>query len=361
MKDYFKKTSRLCCFLGLLLFLGCSSDFTDKLTPTPLAYGKVNELVLIADKDIWESPVGDTIRYYLSSAYIILPQPEPLLDIRFYEPADLLAVPGRKNFRSYLFVGNLSDDTSPTTKMIKEDIGSESVYRANEDPSFNVSVGNNKWAIDQVLIYQFAKNRNTLIDHIKKNAATILKRVNRHDKEIVDANIYQGGVNAELAETVKGKMGVDLKVPYDYFLAMNDSIDNVLWLRKENDYLSSNIFLHKYDYKDRDQLSKAGIKEQLNQLGRYVSTEQEGSYKHINDIDLPMYTANVQFNGKFTVEARGIWEIVNGYMGGPYISYSILNPETNEILMVEGFVHAPSKKKRDYMQQLEHIFSSINF
>jgi uncharacterized protein DUF4837 len=348
-------------FSGLFMWAGCSNDFTDKLSPVPVAFGKINELVLVADKSVWDGDIGDTIRYYLSSAYIILPQPEPVLDIRYYEPKELRAVPGRKNFRSYLFIGDLNDADSPTTKMIKEDIGSEGVYRANEDPAFNISVGNNKWAKDQILIYQFAKDKSTLIDNIKKNAATILKRVNRHDSEVVDANIYQGGANAELTSLVEAKMGVEMKVPYDYFLALNDSITNTIWIRKETDYLSSNIFLYKFPYKDQEQLSKAGIKNQLNRLGLYVSTEIDGTYKHINDVDLPMYTTNMQLDGKYAVETRGIWDIENDYMGGPYISYSILNPTTNEILLVEGFIHAPGKKKRDYMQQLEYIFGTLKF
>lgn len=358
MKGYFNK---ILLFLGLTLVVGCSNDFTDQLTPTPVAYGKVNELVVVADKNMWEGPVGDTIRYYLAAAYIILPQPEPLLDIRFYEPADMREVPGRKKFRSYLFVGNMSDTDSPTTKMIKNDIGSEGTLRASEDPSFNISLGSNKWAKDQILIYQFGKDQNTLIDNLRKNAATILKRVKRHDDEIVEANIYQGGVNAEMVSLIKAKTGADLKVPYDYFLAMNDSVSNTLWLRKETDYLSSNIFLHKYSYKDQKQLSKEGIKDQLNELGRYVSTMKDGTYKHINDIDLPMYTTNMQLNGNYVVETRGIWEVVDDFMGGPYLSYSILNRETNEILLVEGFVHAPSKTKRNFMEELEHIFGTLKF
>lgn len=358
MKGYF---SVLLLALGVFLYTSCSSDFTDKLAPTPVAYGQINELVLVADKNIWEGPVGDTLRYYLSSAYIILPQPEPILDIRFYEPKDMDAVPGRKNFRSYLFIGDLSDDTSPTTQRIKADIGSESVYRANEDPSFNLSIGNNKWAKDQMLLYQFAHDRNTLVENIKKNAPVILRRVNRHDSELVDANIYQGGVNADLVSLMNAKMGVDLKVPYDYFLAMNDSTTNTIWIRKENDNLSSNIFLYKFPYEDQKQLTKEGIKGRLNQLGRYVSTEIEGTYKRINDQDLPMYSTNRQLDGKYVVETRGIWEIENDFMGGPFISYAILNQESNEILLLEGFIHAPGKTKREYMQQLEHIFGTLRF
>ncbi len=358
MKVYIK---RIVLFAAIALFAGCSSDFTESLTPTPVAYGQINELVLVADKTIWESPVGDTIRYYLASAYIILPQPEPVLDLRFYQPKDLDSEPSRRNFRNYLFIGDLSDDASPTTKRIKKDIGSEGVYRANEDASYNVSVGNNKWAKDQVLIYQFAKDQSTLIDNIKKNAPSILKRINKHDDEIVEANIYQGGVNVELVSLVKSKAGVDLKVPYDYFLALNDSTSNTLWLRKETDHLSSNIFVHRYPYVDQKQLSKNGIKEKLDRQGLYVSTEIDGTYKKINDVDLPMYTTNMQIDGKYAVEARGIWEIENDYMGGPFLSYSILDEERNEIILVEGFVHAPGKKKRDYMQQLKHVFGTIRF
>ena len=358
MNVYFKV---IFFFLGLTVLAGCNSDFTDKLTPVPVAYGKINELVLVADKGVWESDIGDTIRYYLSSAYIILPQPEPILDIRYYEPRDLKSVSGRKNFRTYLFIGDLNDNDSPTTQMIKEDIGSEGVYRAGEDASFNLSVGNNKWAKDQILIYQFAKDKSTLIDNIKRNAAAIVKRVKRHDRGVVDANLYQGGVNADLVSLIQARMGVDLKIPYDYFLALDDSSAHTVWIRKETDYLSSNIFLQKFSYKDQKQLSKEGIKKQLNKLGLYVSTELEGTYKRINDVDLPMYTTNMQLDGKFAVEARGIWDIENDFMGGPFISYSILDPATNEILLVEGFIHAPSKNKRDYMQQLEHIFGSLRF
>ncbi len=349
-------------FFGLstLLLIGsCSSDMVDKLTPVPIAYGKVNELVVVADKDLWDGPVGDTVRYYLSSAYIILPQPEPLLDIRYYTPKELMAVTGRQNFRNYLMLANLADQDSPTTKLIADDIGSEGLRKAKETPSFNLSIGNNKWAQDQILMYQFAFTEDQLVERLKKNAPVILGRINKHDSEIVDANIYQGGINTEMVSLVNARMGVNFKVPYDYFLALDDTTNNTIWLRKETSALSSNIFIHRYPYVDKDQFSKTGIKKTLNELGLYVSTNVDGTYKHINDIDLPMYTSNVELDGNFAVESRGIWEIVNDYMGGPYISYSILDPKSNEIVLVEGFVHAPSKKKRDYMQQLEYIFRSV--
>ena len=54
-------------------------------------------------------------------------------------------------------------------------------------------------------------------------------------------------------------------------------------------------------------------------------------------------------------------EIVNDYMGGAFISYLILNPNTNELLFADGFLHAPGKDKRDFMEHLNYILNTIKF
>jgi len=359
MKLLMKKIIVKSIFLSfVVLMFGCSAEVRDKLTPTPNAMGKVNEIVVIADKSIWEGPVGDSLQYYLSSAYLILPQPEPIFDLRHMTPEDLLEVPIRKNFRSYLFIGNLANATSPTSNMIKQDIGTEKVNRAKKDKNFNISIGHNKWANPQLIIYQFAFSDDDLIANIKKNYQTIAQKVNEHDEPFIQANIYQVGTNVELNKKVKEEFNIEIYIPDDYFLAMHDSVTNTLWLRKETDFLSSNIFIHKRKYTDPKQLSKEGIKEIRNTLGKYVSTDVENTYMYINDIDLPMFLKTMKIDNHYTVEARGIWEIENDYMGGPFISYVILNPESNELLYLDGFIHAPGKEKRNYMQQLEKILTA---
>ncbi len=346
--------------LSFVVFLfGCSAEVRDKLTPTPNAMGKVNEIVVIADQSIWDGPVGDSIQYYLSSAYLILPQPEPIFDLRHMTPKDLTEVPMRKNFRSYLIIGNLNNNTSETSGMIKQDLGTEKVNRAKKDKSFNISIGHNKWAKPQLLIYQFAFSDDDLMANIKKNYQAISKKINENDELFIEANIYQVGSNYDFNKKIKKEFNAELNIPDDYFLAMYDSLKHTLWLRKETDFLSSNIFIHKLKYTDQKQLSKEGIKEIRNSLGKYVSTEIENTFMYINDVDLPMFLKTMQIDNHFAVEARGIWEIENDYMGGPFISYAFIIPETNEILYLDGFIHAPGKEKRNYMQQLEKILTSV--
>jgi hypothetical protein len=125
---------------------------------------------------------------------------------------------------------------------------------------------------------------------------------------------------------------------------------------------SSNIILHKLPYTAKEQLSYEGFKSLRDTLTkRYVSSDVENSYMLINDVDLPLFIKPVEFNNFYAVEAKGIWELNNDYMGGPFISYLIHNPNNNELYLLDGFVFAPSKKKRELMQYLEFILNTVEF
>ena len=64
-------------------------------------------------------------------------------------------------------------------------------------------------------------------------------------------------------------------------------------------------------------------------------------------------------DGKKTFETKGTWELQNDYMSGPFINYAIIDKERNRIIVLEGFCYAPSKEKRDLVQELEAIIKSV--
>ena len=345
-------------FACLLLFSACSEEMSRSFSPPSNAFGKVNQLYVIADKDIWESAVGDTIQYYFSSAFPILPQPEPLFDIKHFTPKDLQEDPLRKELRTYLFVGDLSDPNSPTAQLIKKDIGSVDAVKTKSGKSTNTRVAQDKWAKGQLLIYMFAEGRDELVETIKNNFPAATQRIHQADKEQLWANVFQVGKGNKLEQEIQQTLGIELAIPSDYFVALSD--DATMWLRKENEFLSSNIILHKVKYADQSQLTKAGLKAMRDTLGkRYVSSEMDSSYMHTNDVDLPMFVKSFERDDLYIVEARGIWEMVNDFMGGPFISYMMLNRANNELLFADCFVYAPGKKKRRFMQELELIVSTI--
>lgn len=337
----------------------CSEEVQKKLAGFPVALSRVNEVIFVMDKPMWDGAVGDSCRAYFASNFPVLPQPEPIFDLKFFTPRMLNAKPVRKEFRSYVFVANLNDESSPTTKMVIKDIGAEQTRKAKANEKSSIMVGNDKWAKGQQLVYLFGSSEADLLKAIAERYPTAAARIQKYDKGKIDNSVYYQGVDNPIMKTIKDTMGVDIKVPGEYFVALNKG--NTIWLRSNTDKVAYNIMLHKFKYTDTEQFTQKSIKDIRDKLGKYVSSEAENTYMLTNDVDLPMLLDVVGSEKLYKVKVRGIWEIENDFMGGPFIGYLIHNPETNDLLYVDGFIHAPGEKKRDLIQELDHIISSVSF
>lgn len=341
-----------------VLFSGCASDGVPWQGP-PTAFGERNQVIVIADENIWQSPVGDSTDYYFAAPYLVLPQPEPVLDLIHFTPKELAKDPVRREHKMILFIADMSDENSPTTNLIRADIGSEKLREIQETTGYGNNVGRNKWAQGQLLMYMYGFGREKLIDNIMKNSGSIISRINQEEEKRIEATAYLGGQNRQLINEVSSNFGVSMRIPSDYQKAIYDENDQFIWMRRDTRDANSNIFIKKLKYNDQAQLSRDTMKAIRNYLGHYVSTDNKNSYMKINDVDLPMFIKTKTINNNYALEARGIWDMENDFMGGPFISYLIHNPQTNELLFIDGFVHAPGEEKRDHMQELEHIISSV--
>jgi hypothetical protein len=66
----------------------------------------------------------------------------------------------------------------------------------------------------------------------------------------------------------------------------------------------------------------------------------------------------IRFRGRDFAQVRGLWEVENDYMGGPFVSHSFYSPDGSEIICAEAFVYAPKYDKRQYLRQVESILFS---
>ena len=358
----FRKAVLPALMLSIGLLVGCAPDgpMSEKLKPTPTAFGNINQLMLVADSSLMSSDLGDSLLYYYASAYPIMPQPEPIFDIVFRTPEDLLAQPVLQELRSYLIVGNLNDRNSSTTRMIRNDISDAKLEKAREE-GFGTAVGRDKWARGQLLIYVFGKNREELLRGLVTSFPAVAKRFNDSDRERIDATTFFNGENREVMDLVRNRLGADIRVPKSYQLTpIQDS--SVLWLRKDIPEGSMNILMTKLPYQDQEQLSKSGIKSIRDSIGRrYVASTAPNTYMRINDVDLPMFSDVTSVNGDYALEARGIWEMENDFMAGPFVSYLIHDPDRQELLFLDGFVYRPNEEKRNLVQELEYILRTAKF
>jgi hypothetical protein len=73
------------------------------------------------------------------------------------------------------------------------------------------------------------------------------------------------------------------------------------------------------------------------------------------------YVFPAEVAGRKAAEIRGVWEVHNYPMAGPFLTYIINDEKNNRKLVVEGFTFAPSAGKRDYMFELEAILKTLKF
>ena len=348
-------------FLLALAMLSCTGEAAQEVVRSmksvPNAFGKMNELTIIMDQDMWDGNIGDSIDFYYASAYPILPQPEPILDLKHFTVAELNEDKLRKELRTYMVVANLSNPNSMATRLLHEHIPTERIHQAIQKDKVSVMAVKDKWARDQLVIYMFGKNQNDLLDRLRRNYPAVIKRIYKHDYRKLEATVYLDSRDQKIEQSVRDHLDLDMRIPGEYYAAINEP--NLVWLRKETSNISSNLLLYKEPYTNKKQLTREYFKTLRDSLGRrYIQSQVEGSYMKINDVDLPMFVDPTALDGKYALEARGIWEIENDYMGGSFISYLVLDPKDNEIILIDGFIHAPGEDKRNYMMYLEHIMST---
>jgi Domain of unknown function (DUF4837) len=351
-----KYLSGLCIFVALGILSGCQ-DVLSGLKSKPTALGVMNEIVVISDDVVWEGQAGDSLMYYFASPYPIMPAPEPLFDLRHYTPNHLEAEALRKELRTYLILADLSDKGSPTTKMVRKDLGEEIVRKYSDDPDQFTTAGVDKWARGQLVIYIMGNGQDDLANNIIRAFPRISRRVREHDNRQLDAQTYMNGSSTELTRLIAREFGIKLKVPGDFKVAIDD--DNFLWIRRDNREVTSSIVIKSFPYKDKSQMQLEGLIDMRNRIGVLIEGTQTGSVMRTNNEDLPVYTYQKDVAGRYAIESRGIWEMTKDYLGGPFINFAVIDGD--RIIVIDAFVYAPGKDKRDYIQQLELVIASLGF
>lgn len=355
----------LLLLLGFMLSIGCN---TSTLSPTPQALGGLNKIAIVADQKMWNSEVGDSLKYYLATAYPVLPQPEPLFDLQHYTVESMEQYPDRYRFKNLIFLADMSDEFSDTARKIKEIVGKENVDKMmRSSEKSDIKISKDRWANGQTVLFFYTNGKEAISENLREKSSSIAQLARENDQKMLREREFLRGRNAGLLKEIKEKMGFTFIVPAQYKKAYYDAENNFMWLRKLDpaSHIHSNILIHKIPFKNKEQFTTEYVKEIRNQLGKkYVeSGDIKGSYMRTNDIDLPLYTETATINGNTTLKVYGIWEMsaIQDMMGGAFISFLVHDEKGGQLVLLDGFTFAPGRKKRDMMQALEMILSTIKF
>lgn len=352
--------------LGLLvvlllgLFSSCSTEQRKQLEndSKPVAIGNAYQVLMLTDENLLQTTLADSIANHFMGPYMTVPNPEPELDISFTQPRDFRKY--AKQMRTIIFLGALDAD-NPTSSAIKTALGEENIRKAQENNNFRVVTQKNKWARGQQVIYMFAPTLEELPDVIRKYSEKITENIYEADSPIARNSAFAGGYNRELIIEVQEKLGIEMKVPKGYRMGKLRA-DSTVWLRYEAREVGYNLLISVMQYENERQLTPDGLIDIRNELcKRYITTGVKGAYMTTETDNRPFPVfEQTNVNGSFALEGRGLYKMVNDYMGGAFVTYLIYNANNNKLVFVDGFLQAPSKlKHRDYVERLNAIINTI--
>ena len=329
---------RLLMYLALaataLITLSSCSQEQRKKALLPNISGKAGEVIIVIGQNDWEGAVGTVLRDSLTCDFPQLPQREPLFTLVNVPQS---AFGSMFQIHRNIIIINISKDvTEPGV-----------VYR------------NDVWAAPQTVIRVNAPDSETAVEILKENNTTIVGMLEEaeRDRMIRNARKYeQQGIAPVVTEMVGGSP----HFPSGY--RIKKKTDNFIWVTYDPEYVSQGIFIYKYPVvKGQDMMSPQSLlTENSLMLMDNVPGMFENTYMTMSSF-APPTIKYMKYRGLEFAEIRGLWEVHNDYMGGPFVTHVFYSPDGEYMIGLEGFVYAPKFDKRHYLRQVESIIYSFEW
>ena len=314
-----------CVFLLLLLSCFSCREPEKRIVSS---IGLPSELLLVVDKEIWNSDLSDSLNQLLKGPVPGLMQNEPFFRVmRIFTPD---AGKSYTTMHSKLFVR-----LDPSLERPMTGISRDVVAR----PQIEVTVA--APSLDALRAYLYIYG----------------PRVRQY---IADAQIEMRA--ARLRRKHSQKVASDLRQVMDYTIMAPEEIgatkkaDHFLWAGTNRNEKDLNLVIYSYPWDgtevrtrdyfivQRDSVMKAHIP------GSNPDQWMQTTYIDGNPI---VFSEIRDIDGRTMQEVRGLWEMRNGALGGPFVSLVSIDTASSRVVVAEGFVYSPSTDKRDLIRTLE--------
>ena len=331
MKRFF--THLAIAVMTLIAVTSCSEEKRKKAL-LPNISGKAGEVVVVIGQNDWEGAVGTTLRDSLSCDFPQLPQKEPMFTLVNVPQAAFNSM--FQIHRNIIIININSNVTEPGI-----------VYR------------NDVWAAPQCVIRVNAPDSETAVNLLKENNSTIVGMLEEaeRDRMIRNARKYeQQGISQAVTQMVGGSP----HFPSGYKL--KKKTDDFIWVSYDPEYVSQGILIYKYPVVEgEDMMSPENLIAANSEiLMKNVPGMFENTYMTLSTF-APPTVKYMQYHGLQFAEIRGLWEVHNDYMGGPFVTHVFYSPDGKYMIGLEGFVYAPKFDKRHYLRQVESIIYSFEW
>ena len=326
----------LCLLVFAMLMCSCSGD-GEKKKVLVSSKGLPSELLLVVDKAVWDSDLQDSINSIVKAQVPGLMQVEELFRVTRIFSKDYEAT--HTTFHTQLFVKVDKTLDKPLMGTRRNEYAKPQVELVVAAPSIDV--------LREYLMLNSDRIKEILLEAQIEKRVELLRR--KYSKKVDDDLKEVLGMTVRAPENMKAtKKGnrflwggtnlleKDLNlVVYTYDWHGEDITDVELYVEKRDSVMKLNI---------------PGSSE-----GQWMRTVRERENKR------PLVECRERrINGRDVLEVRGLWEMRNGALGGPFVSISRVDTAAQRVIVGEGFVYSPSTDKRDLVRQMEATLRTLN-
>ncbi len=317
-----------------VILVSCSDEDKARLLKQNVS-GKAGEIIVVTDKSNWETEPGIELRNVLAVEYPYLPQVEPSYTLINVAEKDFTQI-----FQMHRNIVYIKIDPQKYTKA--ELVSLEDV-----------------WAAPQLVVTITAPNKEEAATLIKEKASILFNTIGQAERNRIITNckkFEEIGLRQLVAEELDGSP----YFPKGY--SLKKKTDDFIWISCETTYINQGFLMYKLPYKDSTSVSLENLIECRNDvMQKNVPGMFENSYMTTSTQIKPGIFW-IKYKNKSFAEIRGLWEVKNDFMGGPFVMHVYYNPKNpKELIVIEGFVYAPRYDKRQYIRQVESILYSFEW
>lgn len=321
-------------FAIAMMLVSCSDEDKARLLKQNVS-GKAGEIIVVTDKSNWETEPGIELRNVLAVEYPYLPQVEP----------------------SYTLI-NIAEKDFTNIFQIHRNIIYLQVDPEKHKKAEIVSV-EDIWAAPQLVITITAPSKEEAATLIKEKASLLFNTIGQAERNRIIRNCKKFEEHG-LRQLVAEDMGGSPYFPKGY--SLKKKTDDFIWISYETSYINQGFLMYKLPYKDSISVTLENLIACRNDvMQKNVPGMFDNSYMTTSEHITPGISW-VKYQNKRFAEIRGLWEVKNDFMGGPFVMHAHYNPKNpDELVIIEGFVYAPRYDKRQYIRQVESILYSFEW
>ncbi len=316
-------------YIGLFaIILVILSSCTTNPKGKPSSSGKTCEILVVIDKAKMDGEIGDSLRSFFMREQEGLNQPEPLFTLPYIPLSSFENTDMFQAHRNIIMI-NINDTSKSKLEILKD-------YKSKPQLIFNIIAPNNA-----AFFKLFAEKKELMLgafNELERN------RINTAFKAVE---------KVEIKNHIRNTYAFDMTFPSEF--SISKKTKDFSWIRKEAKDFSQGIIIYTFPYKDKKDLDSKHIIAVRDSLTKqWIPGPTDGSYMK-TEKRFGITSKEINFNGLYAVETRGLWCLENDFMGGPFINYTFVDEKNNRIIMIDGYLYSPKKPKRDLLKQIEAI------